>query len=89
MKGIINKIKVKINVLGSKVRQSYHFMSENASERLNLSKFKEDGSIGGQIAGIIILFVEVVIVLGIFAHFGITISKIEQWFRDFGLGVWI
>ena len=71
---------------GLRIRKakSCHPMYQNAQERFILG-FQEDGSVGGQLAGLIFLLFVIVAILGVLSYFHITLAVIEQWFRNFGL----
>ena len=87
-------IKRKLGVLRSRIRDSYVRVVRNARERIFgvilrvLEQFWEDhwedGSIGGEIAGLILLLMVVAAIVGILSYMHISLSEIEQWFRNVG-----
>lgn len=85
-------IKRKLGVLRTRVRETYGRVAQNAIERIFefyrrtvYERTSEDGSVGGEIAGLVMLLVVIVMIVGIMAYLHITVSEIEHWFKNVGL----
>ena len=79
------KIRAKISDFKLKVDKSYLLRIMKAG---NSSLFaRDDGSVAGIVAGLMVVIFLLIIMMGIFSYLHISLGTIETWFRNFGLGV--
>ena len=83
---------LQVRILRTRVRETYGRAVQNAIERIFefyrrtvYERTSEDGSVGGEIAGIVVLLVVIVLIVGIMSYLHITITEIEHWFKSVGI----
>jgi hypothetical protein len=79
------KIRAKISDFKPKVDKSYLLRIMKTGNSPLFAR--EEGSVAGMVAGLMVILFLLIMMLGIFNYLHISLGTIETWFRNFGLGV--